>query len=345
MLNFPQDRKYKIVFVDDKAGFIASDHEKQILYISKDLKLNVTDDGKLRATFPNFRPKLNGGFGCSSSYRPETDCSVIISDPSVFNYCVQEKNGEYTLSGSKVTFNGTTKNDRLVLDECIASTIDLGEGDDTVTIGTNSRPIYFAKNKIKTGTGDDTVKVFGNFKRFTQNEFYLGKGSDKFNAEINPDDDVLTHSEFERNYHQYGSCVSKNEIYAIDGYTGDGDTKGWFEKNVFTAKTYSANQFFKHISGGDNELDGFQLFNFKPEPKQEFKSLCKNPVVVPPKEETQAKPETIYDVRDRIQQKQSTGLILSQYPMLDSEAAKKGLEDYENSFQEWVDAMRKDVNK
>lgn len=326
MLNFPVH--YKIVFIEDKTGFIASDHESKTLYISKALGLNITDDEKLCATFKN----ASGA----------DDCSVIISDPSIFNYCVQ-KDGAYQLSGANVTFNGTDNADSLILNECVDSEINLGDGDDSVEIENVSRPIVFYKNKIRTGNGNDKVTVSGNFYKFSHNEFYLGKGSDTFSAEINPDDDVQTHSEFEHKFSKYGNCVSRNEIYAIDGYTGDGDTKGWFEKNIFEAKSYSANQI--------SLLDGFQICTYKPEPKQMFKSLTKTNPIASSKKEVQPKPVTIYD---KIQSKHASGAIGSQIldpvlviddPKAAVKKARQAAQDYADSFQEYVDAMQKGVNK
>ncbi|MCR4881646.1 MAG: hypothetical protein K6A44_06830 [bacterium] len=330
MLNFPVH--YKLVFVGDKTGFIASDHEKQTLYISKDLKLSITNDEKLCATFPNYRAKTNGGFGCSSSYHPETDCSVIISDPSVFNYCIQ-KDGAYQLSGSNIAFKGTTQNDKLVLNECVNSEIDLGYGDDTVKIENSSRPIYFHKNKIRTGSGDDTIIVDGNFKRFTNNEFYLGEGSDSFSANINPNEDVSTHAEFTSKLHKYGSCVSKNEIYAIEGYTGDGDTKGWFENNVFEAKTYSANEI--------TLLDGFQKATYKAEPKQVFKSLTKGTTASQAKKETakeNKKPtdREVYERQQGIYQGNSFKAMTEPSLKKRGEAQLKAIEAVDDMVHSWA---------
>lgn len=293
MLNFPEGGRYKIEFVDGKGGFIASDHKTKTLYISKALKLNITNGGKLQAVF-----------GENSA----NACGVTISDPSVFNYCIQ-KDGEYRLSGSNITFDGTDEVDRLVLNECVNSKIDLGKGNDEVKIEDFGYPIIFSHNKIKTGNGDDNVTVMGKFKKFANNEFYLGKGSDTFSAEINPQDDVLTYKEFEEKIPKYGDTVARNEIYAIDGYTKDGDTKGWFENNIFEAKTYSANQLFKYISGGDNMLDGFQMYNFKPEPMQVFKALTNNQSVQQTKNASETPKKSTY--REKHEQAQKRYQIYS----------------------------------
>ena len=148
MLNFPI--KYKIVFLKDKTNFIASDHVNKKLLISKDLKLNITKDGKLCATFNNFRPEIKSRFGCSSGKREKTDCSVTISDPSTFNHCIQ-KDGIYQLSGSKVTFNGTNNSDTLILNECENSQINMGKGNDTVFY--REKRIY--NNDIDLGDGNN----------------------------------------------------------------------------------------------------------------------------------------------------------------------------------------------
>ena len=246
-----------------------------------DIQLKITDNGKLQAIFPE------SGQKDYSLRKNNKGCSVTISDPSSFGYCTQ-KDGAYELSGDNVTFDGTDKGDKLVLNNVNDSKINMGGGDDTVSIKGSSSESRFRNNVIKTGDGDDTVVASGDFSKtygFYGNQIYLGKGSDYFSASINPDDDAKTYTEFESKSQQYGRTVAKNEIYAIDGYTGDGDKKGWFENNVFESKTYSANQFFKYdaSSGAVSGADGFDTYNFKPEPKSEVK-------YTPPKKEVQPEP-------------------------------------------------------
>ncbi len=252
-------KDYKIVVDNNAQNCIKANHDKKELHVSKDINLKFTDDGNLFTEFTN--PEIAQKAGCS----------MIISEPAYFDQCVQ-KNGEYELSGSLVTFNGTDGDDILTLKEVTNSKINMGNGNDKVFVEGSSPQSRFFNNIIKTENGNDLVNVSGDFKYFINNQFYLGKGSDYFSASINPDDDAQTYAEFESKIPKYGSAVAKNEVYAIDGYTKDGDKKGWFECDIFASKTYSANQLFKYnfSTGEMSGLDGFQLYKFKPEPKQVF---------------------------------------------------------------------------
>ncbi len=159
MLNFPV--KYKIVFIKDKTGVIATNHKNKELFISKDIKLNITDDGKLCAMFQK---------------DSKTDCSVTISDPSRFNHCVQ-KGGTYQLSGSGVTFNGTDGEDTLILNGCENSKIDMGSGNDAVLY----REKKLLNNNINMGEGNNIFASTGKTdadRALIQNNISSGKGND-----------------------------------------------------------------------------------------------------------------------------------------------------------------------
>ena len=369
MLNFPI--KYRIKFIENKTDYIASNHEKKELLISKDIKLNITDDGKLCATFQK---------------KSKDDCSVTISDPSKFNYCVK-KEGAYQLFGSDVTFDGTDNDDILVLSECLNSNINMGDGDDTVlyrekriynnninlgngnnifaasyktdadrslvdnTISSGKGQDYiylrnafrnivstgagddfveiegasqtkftniFQKNWIKTQDGDDTVKISGNFEKFKNNNFYLGKGSDTFIAEINLKDDATTEYDYLKKISEYVNSVSGNKICATDG------EKGWFEKNVFESKTYSANQLSENCSL--NAISkGFQNFTPKPVPVNYETDVPKKEVVY------SSKKPTIENCKRRYWAG-SLGYNLFNDPKM-QEAAFKALDDYVNSMK------------
>jgi len=244
---------YTIQVVDDKTNYISADRRNNALLISSDIKINWTNDGKLRATFQN-QGEQQTTFSdfirdlCGKPHEHDnSDCSITISDISKFHYCTR-KDGEYQLFGGGVTFNGTNNDDKLVMYECEDATVDLGEGNDTVKIEGAKKGGFladFQNTIIKTGAGNDRVTVSGNFNQFKNNKIFLGKGNDIFSAAINPKDDenVTNLSSYEKMEHVYMRNVAGSEVHATDG------GKGWFEKDSFESKTYSANLF---------KIDGFE---------------------------------------------------------------------------------------
>lgn len=377
-------KDYKVVIVPNKTGFFSANHRDKQLLVSKDVVLKRTDDGKLHATFPNFRPKKHPfkfrifGMSAPSFKSSDTDCSLIVSDLASFNHCIQ-KDGAYHLSGSDVTFNGTYSNDVLFLDGTNNSRINMSGGNDTVfyhgrTCANNDvdlgggnnifSPIYktdsdlvlknnritsgggqdvvhlrqssnneintgggndlvavdgdlptgtpsvFENNLINTESGHDVVNVWGKFNRFKNNTFYLGKGSDKFRASINPNDDVNTALDYGNNLGKYVSTVSKNKIFATDC------DKGMFEKNIFESKTYSANQLWGGINMSSYS-EGFQNFSIKPVPESSVRIPKENKVVEYPKkltdEELRKKYTTAYQVS-------SLGAMLFNDPKMQEQA-------------------------
>lgn len=379
MLNFPEKGRYKIVFIEDKTGVIASDHKNKRLFISKNIKLNITDDGKLCAMFPNLNPEQK-----PSGKKYNTDCSIIISDPSCFNHCIQ-KDGTYQLSGSNVTFNGTDNGDTLILSECENSKINMGEGNDivlyrhkkilnndinlgggnniftaayttdkdfplqgnkilsedgqdyihlryalgnTISVGggddtveiegipQSKFPDYFKNNSVNMGDGNDTVNVFGKFDRFWDNRFYLGKGTDKFCASINPEKDAVTETDYQSKLAGYLASVKNNEVYAKDG--NEGLFEKWFGgKDVFDSKTHSANKLI---------LTGFESdnVNCKPLPHSQQIIPKKNEPVKLSKASIRENCKSRYYVG-------SLGAMLFNDPKM-QEAAFKALDDYVRSM-------------
>ena len=343
---------HTIRVVDDKTNYIFNNRRNHELLVSRDIKTEWTDDGKLSATFTNRgyqEPTLSDFVKdlCGKRYEPDnSDCSITISDLSKFHYCIR-KDGEYQLFGGGITFNGTKGDDKLVMYESENSEINLGDGNDTIKIEGAQKGRFradFKNNTIKTGEGNDTVTVSGNFNSFINNKFYLGKGNDNFTAIINQEDDALTYKEFEEKLPQYAYAVANNEIFAIEGNTKNGDKKGFFENNVFTAKTYSADRLFKYnpIQDEISGLDGFQLYKFKLEPKQVFLLLAKTPAPkenmsmepVPPVTSAQQEQNTTKKTKRHTREEYSArysagsmGYMLFGDPKL-QEAAFKSLEDY-----------------
>ena len=331
---------YKVVTVSDKTGFISANHQNQELLVSSDINVNWTEDGKLCATFPNHR-KTEPTFAdfvrdlCGKRDESESsDCSIVISEPAYFNHCIK-KDGAYELSGSKVTFNGTDKDDKLTLKEVSNSKINMGNGDDTLLIEGAPHKSRFFNNIIKMGNGDDTVNSSGDFKYFYNNQFYLGKGSDYFGASINPSDDAKTQFEYESRLPKYGATVAKNEVYAIDGYTGDGDKKEWFEANVFESKTHSANQLFRYeaSTGTISGIDGFQLYRAKPEPLNPIKVSEKKEIKQPAQENKTSKIKPKITKEDCLRRYWVNSMLL----WLGNKEAAEGLTQ---ALNDWLDLMK-----
>ena len=389
MLNFSE--KYKIKIINNKTNIIAANHKNKELLISKNIKLNITNDGKLKATFTKsvtkpqtvFEALLDNYFDIPY-IQDDNDCSVIISDPSGFNYCMK-KNGKYHMSGANVTFNGTENNDTLILSNCNNSKINMGEGNDAVlyrenkitnndinlgngdniftatgitdgdmplgnnkitsgnghdyiylrnaigndiNTGANDDIIeikgapqtkfsnYFYKNTINTGDGNDEIIISGDFDKFSNNQFYLGKGSDNFCAEINSKDDANTEFDYNRNLSKYINSVSGNTIYATNG------EKGFFEKNIFEAKTYSANRLSETVDF-NTVSKGFQEIYTKTVPIEQ---------ITTPTEEKTTKPTSIQEKLENAKKRYwagSLGWNLFKDPKM-QKAAFKAVEDYVN---------------
>ena len=333
--------EYKIVFTNDKTNYIATDRRNKKLIISNDIKISRTQDGKICATFQNpghTEPTFTDFVKdlCGKRFEENnSDCSIIIEDLSNFHYCIR-KNGVYQLFGGGVTFNGTDHDDKLVMYECQNSTINLGDGNDTITIPGAKKGGFLANfnnNKISTGNGDDNIFVTGNFNEFRNNKFFLGKGNDTFKATINPEDDenITNSTSYDKMENRYASNVSGSKIYATDG------KKGWFEKDTFESKTYSANELV--ISDFENTNVTTKSTPARPIIATSTKPETKNQPTSSP-EEKAPKSETIYERRNRIQNKQRLGLMKSHGVFIDMEESKKGIQEYEDSFQEWVDTMK-----
>ena len=169
--------KYNIVYTDNETGTIKADHVNKKLLISKDINLNVTDDGKLNATFKNFRKNdKKSVFERFFNKTTDTDCSLVISNHSDFNYCVQ-KDGIYHLSGTNMKFTGTDNDDLLILNGCKDSKINMGEGNDCI--------LYHDKrvinNNIELGNGNNMflpAGVTGTDRAMVNNKITSGKGHD-----------------------------------------------------------------------------------------------------------------------------------------------------------------------
>ena len=206
-------------------------------------------------------------------------------------------------------------NDYIYLRNAIGNTVYTGSGDDLIEIeGAPQTKFtnYFQNNSIDTEKGDDTVKIFGNFDKFQKNRYYLGKGSDTFIAEINPNEDATTDYDYNKKMAKYMTSVSDNEVYATDY------NKGWFEKNTFETKTYSANQLSENVSIKAISK-GFQNIITKPIPV--------NNEYTPPKKETPKSSKNKIEDCKRRYWAGSLGYNLFHDSKM-QEAAFKALDDY-----------------
>ena len=257
--------------------------------------------------------------------------TVLYREKSIYNNYIDLGNGNNIFAASYKTDadralvdNSITSGkgqDYIYLRNAIGNIVTTGVGDDVVEIEGASQTKFtniFQKNWIRTQDGDDTVKISGNFEKFKNNNFYLGKGSDTFIAEINPNNDATTEYDYNKKVAEYINSVSRNKICATE------EEKGWNEENVFESKTYSANQLSENISV--NAISkGFQNCITKPVPVNYETAVPKNEVV------NSSKKSTIEDCKRRYWAG-SLGYNLFKDPKM-QEAAFKALDDYVNSMK------------
>lgn len=178
----------------------------------------------------------------------------------------------YNKKAGRALINNTISSgkgqDYIHLRNSIGNSVNTGDGKDLVEIeGTLQAQVL--NNSINTGNDNDEVNIHGDFSSIQNNEFYLGKGSDSFNASVNPNNDAKTSSDYLNKYLEYSETVSNNKIYATEG------SKGFFEKNTFKSSTYSANQFSEQISVKALS-EGFQNYSTKLAPKEQPLTLTEN---------------------------------------------------------------------
>lgn len=203
--------------------------------------------------------------------------NVLYRENRVINNNIDLGDGDNTFTASQKSYadsilikNKITSgngNDNIFIRTASHNEISTGAGKDLVTIEgapTYTGSSFFRNNLIDTQKGNDSVNIFGNFNDFSNNGFYLGKGSNKFNASINPQDDAKTVSDYNNKLLRYTDTVSNNRIYATDG------KKGFFEKNSFTSTTHTANQFSEYVSTKATS-EGFQDIKTKPVPQSTYK--------------------------------------------------------------------------
>lgn len=285
--------EYQIKFVDNKKDTIMLNRKNKELIISSEIKLARTNEGELCAIFqnptqnnPTFSDFLQDLFG---NKKPEdnSDCSIIIHDLSSFHYCTR-KNGEYQIFGGGFDFKGTNQDDKIILYECINSTINLGEGNDSIKIVGADKDGFWANvenNTINTGKGNDELTITGNFNKFTNNKFKLGKGNDILRAEINPEDDkkVRTTATYDTLQNKYINNVFGSRVEGTEG------KKGWFEKDIFVSTTYSANELI---------LSGFKPQNVTTKPTPERPVIVQEKIQTPEiqnKNKTLEQPKKVTD--------------------------------------------------
>jgi len=268
--------EYQIKIANDKKDTIMLNHKNKEIIVSSDIKINRTSEGKLCAIFQN-KTQNNPTFSdfvqdllWDRKTEDTSDCTIIIDNPLSFQYCIR-KNGEYQIFGGGFSFNGTKRDDKITLYECANTTINLDAGNDSVKIVGSGKNGYLAdveNNIINTGDGNDTVTITGNFNKFTNNKFKLGKGDDILKAAINPEDDpkVTNSSTYNQLQKNFIANVSKSNIEATDV------KKGWFEKDIFMSTTFSANEL---------TLSGFKPQNVTTKPTPERPVILQEKIQTP----------------------------------------------------------------